>query len=418
MAIEETIALVQRQIDSDSVRTFTRNNAIVMASTSSAVVSVIAGYPFDLIKTRMQAFRYPSTMACMKEIYSMDGGFVGFFRGVGPILLTVSVFRSISFSVYTTVKPLLMDQFTPESVNKNLQSLSAKLNIAHLSPDNLKLPTLPSLSLPSIDLSPLVAHMKPYLSERAQYRLENMQTPSTQNVMASIIAGSCAGTIVATLNAPIEFVKIQRQLDTKMRHSPVVTSTTLETMVESSAGAVASGTAGGLGEGAAVTSISKIKEKKGVATPYVHKHKTAWDWTKKIVREKGVLGLYSGYYYHLQRDFIGTGMYFGGYESMKVLFTPKGETPGPMVHMMAGGLSGTLSWIVLYPIDLIKSVMQKEAMQPIPKYTSAKQFISRRYKKSGIAGFYPGIGAQLTRSFPVHALNFLVYEAVLKWCHR
>ncbi|KAI9350105.1 mitochondrial carrier domain-containing protein [Obelidium mucronatum] len=415
--VSETVAFVKRTLDSDQVRSFTRPNGVIIASTCSAVASVVAGYPFDLIKTRMQAFRYPSNMACIKEIYTLDGGLVGFFRGMGPILLTVSILRSVSFSAYTTVKPLLMEELSDEGVKRNLQATLDALQLSHIRPEQL---TLPKLDL--IDWAPIRAQILSHLSPEAVHRLDNLQTPTSANIWSSIIAGSCAGSIVATLNAPLEFIKIQRQLDTKVRHSAVVTSSTLETMVESSAGAVASGTAGGLGEGAAVASITQMKEKRAAASatsaPPKHKHLSAWDWGKRIVRQKGFLGLYSGYSYHLIRDATGTGMYFGGYEAMKVLFTPKNEIPGPMVHMMAGGLSGTLSWIVLYPIDLIKSVMQKEALQVIPKYTSAREFISRRYKRGGIRGFYHGIGAQLMRSFPVHAMNFLIYEAVLKWCRR
>ncbi|KAJ3070469.1 hypothetical protein HDU99_002669 [Rhizoclosmatium hyalinum] len=405
-------AFVKRQVDSDPIRSFTRNNAIVMASTSSAVVSVVAGYPFDLIKTRMQAFRYPSNMACIKEIYTLDGGFVGFFRGMTPILLTVSVLRSVSFSVYTTVKPVLMDQFSPQSVNRHLQSTLDSLHI------NVKADQL-SFKLPKlINWDPVKNYTKQYMSPETIERLNKLQTPSSAHVLSSMLAGSSAGTIVATLNSPLEFIKIQRQLDAKIQSS-IVSAKSLETIVESSSGAVASGTAGGLGEGAvAAAATAGVTKRREAFSPASYKHLSAWEWGKKIVRQKGVLGLYSGYSYHLLRDFTGTGMYFGGYESLKVLFTPKGETPGPMVHMMAGGLSGTLSWIVLFPIDLIKSVMQKEALQPIPKYTSARQFIVKRFKSGGVRGFYHGIGAQLTRSFPVHAMNFLVYEAVLKWCRR
>jgi solute carrier family 25 (mitochondrial carnitine/acylcarnitine transporter), member 20/29 len=158
------------------------------------------------------------------------------------------------------------------------------------------------------------------------------------------------------------------------------------------------------------------------------------------------------------------GMYFMGYEGMKALMSrfsmriadglPQdslseskhtAKKTSPFVFMMAGGLSGTLSWIVLYPLDLVrtrflpfkfnssvfiilsitynhlhqvKSVMQKEALSDKPKYKSALEFVGARWKKAGVRGFYYGIGAQLTRSFPVHAINFLVYESVLDWCKR
>ncbi|KAI8836679.1 mitochondrial carrier domain-containing protein [Chytriomyces cf. hyalinus JEL632] len=396
--LSATSAWIRKTLDSEQARALTKANAIVLASTSSAVVSVVAGYPFDLIKTRMQAFRYPSNMACIKEIYVNDGGMVGFFRGMGPILVTVSFLRSVSFSVYTSTKPFLIEQFN----NQPPLSLSS---FQRQFPFQLPQFDLPALSLPSVP----TMNVTSILPSEWQAKLEAIQSPNAVQVASSVLAGSAAGTIVATINAPVEFIKIQRQLESKMLQS-FVSSSSLERMVESSAGAVASGTAGGLGEGAALAS-------RKVDTSF-YRPLTAWEWARKIVNQKGFIGLYSGYSYHLLRDFTGTGMYFGGYESLKVLFTSKGETAGPMVHMMAGGLSGTLSWIILYPIDLIKSVMQKEAMQPIPKYSSAGEFISRRYRKGGIRGFYHGIGAQLMRSFPVHAMNFLIYEAVLKWCRR
>ncbi|KAJ3349828.1 hypothetical protein HDU83_000275 [Entophlyctis luteolus] len=346
-----------------------RDNSIVLASASSAIVSVVAGYPFDLIKTRMQAFRYPSSLACIREIYTLDGefdsacfcqliattatgGMTGFFRGMGPILLTVSVLRSVSFSVYSSAKPILISHF-----------------------DNLRFPAIhPSLpSLPEqlrATVGGLKSSAESLLSPELAYRWTNLQTPSPSYLFACMLSGAIAGSVVATLNAPLEFIKIQRQLDAKMRASTTtVTSRTLENIVESSAGAVASGTAGGLGEGAAAAAASgpyrtaptsaEPKRFSSTASATISpaaaakQHMGAWEWAKKIVRQKGMLGLYSGYSFHLARDFIGTGLYFGGYETLKLVFTPKGETAGSMVHMLAGGVSGTLSWIVLFPIDLV-----------------------------------------------------------------
>ncbi|KAI8853981.1 hypothetical protein BC829DRAFT_239690 [Chytridium lagenaria] len=61
---------------------------------------------FDLVKTRMQAFRYKHMNDCVREVYRTEG-FFGFFTGVGPVVATVSVFRSITFSVYTDIKQRL-----------------------------------------------------------------------------------------------------------------------------------------------------------------------------------------------------------------------------------------------------------------------------------------------------------------------
>ncbi|KAI9354640.1 mitochondrial carrier domain-containing protein [Zopfochytrium polystomum] len=327
-----------------------RRHATVIAATSAATVGVIAGYPFDLVKTRLQTIRYPSFDACIREIYTHEG-FFGFFRGIGPILITVSFLRSISFSVYNTAKTNVVDAIKSNS----------------------------SLSI-------------------------QWQSPSTGLIIAFMVSGASAGSVVASLNAPFEFIKVQPSIAPK------------------AAEATAAAAARAASSPAATNVQTKPPHPSSVPrSPAVEptpRRLTAFQWARKIVQMKGFLGLYSGYKYHLLRDMSGTAMYFFGYESLKLIMTPVGGTPGLHVYMLAGGISGTCSWIVLYPFDLVKSVMQREALQTVPKYSSAIEFIRRRFRSSGIRGFYHGIGAQLTRSFPVHSLNFLVYEEVLAWCKR
>ncbi|KAI9324467.1 hypothetical protein DFJ73DRAFT_243434 [Zopfochytrium polystomum] len=79
---------------------------------------------------------------------------------------------------------------------------------------------------------------------------------------------------------------------------------------------------------------------------------------------------------------------------------------------------GNLQLDCAVPVRLGQVGHAARSLQPVPKYSSAIEFIRRRFRSSGIRGFYHGIGAQLTRSFPVHSLNFLVYEQVLAWCKR
>jgi len=40
--------------------------------------------------------------------------------------------------------------------------------------------------------------------------------------------------------------------------------------------------------------------------------------------------------------------------------------------------------------------------------------IKATYNASGIRGFYAGIGPTLIRAFPIHSINFMVYEYFLK----
>ncbi|KAJ3192304.1 hypothetical protein HK101_006756 [Irineochytrium annulatum] len=337
------------------IQAFKRKNAIMIASTSAAVVGVTVGFPFDLIKTRLQAFRYPSTMACIRDIYRSEG-FPGFFQGIGPIMVTVSVLRSITFTVYTDVR----------------------------------------------------ARLAPYTGATSPLGAVGGLAAS------SLIAGGVAGGVVCTLNAPLEFIKVQRQLDALMQRAAAAGGGII---VEQQRSKTMSAPAGGLGEGPApAEAFAKAKAAAAAppGAPPIRPGRSMWWWGRHVLEVKGVRGLYSGYMWHLGRDGFGTSLYFAFYELCKMGMKGGVEGMGiplPMVQMLSGGIAGTASWIVLYPIDLVKSVVQREALKPVPKYKSGLAFIRIRWAKNGIRG----LSAQLIRAFPLHSINFLVYENVLSW---
>ncbi|KAI8908635.1 mitochondrial carrier domain-containing protein [Powellomyces hirtus] len=363
-------SLLAQYLNADHLAGLTRTHAVTIAATSAAITSVVCGYPFDSIKTRMQAFRYDNTMACVRSTFHAEG-LAGFYRGVMPVAASISVLRSISFSLY----------------NGGKQEISALL------PEGT--------------------------------------TPLTSLMISSSISGAMAGSVVATLNSPVDFIKLQKQLER------IVVTAKPTAMADMVGEAVTSAptAAAGLGEGASAAAAAGAR---GIDAPAMRtpshgsghgsastsslsappKIKSTTEWARHIVELKGPSGLYSGYSMHLVRDAIGTGMYFCGYETCKHLLSTyvSGAPAGPLTYMMAGGLAGSLSWIVLFPIDVTKSVLQREALQRHPKYSTALQFVKMRWAKGGIRGFYNGIGPQLLRSFPVHSINFLVYENVVKWC--
>lgn len=70
-----------------------------MASTAST----LCGFPLDSVKTRMQAYRFNSVLHCISSTYANEG-VKGFFRGVGAPLVSVSLVRMTSMSVYVGCK--------------------------------------------------------------------------------------------------------------------------------------------------------------------------------------------------------------------------------------------------------------------------------------------------------------------------
>jgi hypothetical protein len=73
------------------------------------------------------------------------------------------------------------------------------------------------------------------------------------------------------------------------------------------------------------------------------------DAVKQIVRRRGLLGLYTGFQLHLARDTIGTGVFFGVYESTKMAITAYrgGEANSGAAISIAGALCGIRSWCLV-----------------------------------------------------------------------
>ncbi|KAI8836847.1 mitochondrial carrier domain-containing protein [Chytridium lagenaria] len=132
-----------------------KENRTIVAASSAAVCSVLGGFPFDSIKTRMQTHSYKSMSDCIRQTYRAEG-LRGFFRGIFPPLITVSIIKSVSFTVY-------------------LDSKTFFRRLLHL-----------SNHIPDI-------------------------------IIASTLSGGIAGSVVSVISCPLEIVKIQRQLEALLR---------------------------------------------------------------------------------------------------------------------------------------------------------------------------------------------------------
>src|SRR5271169_5565446 len=55
------------------------------------------------------------------------------------------------------------------------------------------------------------------------------------------------------------------------------------------------------------------------------------------------------------RDAVGTGIYFGSYESSKYLLSGL-PLPGPLSYAISGAVCGIIAWCVVFPIDTAKVI--------------------------------------------------------------
>lgn len=94
--------------------------------------------------------------------------------------------------------------------------------------------------------------------------------------------------------------------------------------------------------------------------------KSTADCVRTIIRQRGVVGTLQGIEATIVRNVIGVTAYFYVYEAAKIRLA--GDKPvsslSPLLVMLSGGLGGVGYWVSCYPLDIIKSAIQCDAIDP------------------------------------------------------
>ncbi|KAF6257695.1 mitochondrial carrier domain-containing protein [Scenedesmus sp. NREL 46B-D3] len=138
-----------------------------------------------------------------------------------------------------------------------------------------------------------------------------------------------------------------------------------------------------------------------------------WDCAKKILRNHGLRGIYSGYVSTLLRDMQGYAWFFFGYEAtIHYLAGQHGKTKADLEYwqvMGAGVMAGFGLWGSMFPIDTIKSKIQADSLSK-PEFKGTIDCLKRSLAIEGYAGMWRGVTAALWRAIPVNAAIFLAVE--------
>ncbi|XP_063699748.1 mitochondrial basic amino acids transporter [Culicoides brevitarsis] len=141
----------------------------------------------------------------------------------------------------------------------------------------------------------------------------------------------------------------------------------------------------------------------------IEKTKGPIDCMMHIWKNKGTRGIFKGLGITAARDLPGFSSYFVAYELMVQ------EKHASSAHiLMAGGLAGVFSWLVSFPIDVIKTRMQVDGFNATTQYKSYWDCLQKSYKSEGWRLFTRGLGSTLIRAFPMNAVCFLVVTWIMK----
>jgi len=148
--------------------------------------------------------------------------------------------------------------------------------------------------------------------------------------LQSIICGSVAGIVAVVVTAPADMVKIRLQLQEQSKDKAL--------------------------------------------------YKGVFDCVKQVFRSEGIRGLYYSAPATWCREIPAFTVYFGSYERSRRYLENKDGSISTLNQMLAGAVAGCAVWLAIFPIDMIKTNVQKQSTKD-SVLTVAKQLYKKKWFK-------------------------------------
>ncbi|XP_060630585.2 mitochondrial adenyl nucleotide antiporter SLC25A24 [Anolis sagrei] len=139
-----------------------------------------------------------------------------------------------------------------------------------------------------------------------------------------------------------------------------------------------------------------------------------FDCAKKILRREGVVAFYKGYIPNILGIIPYAGIDLAVYEALKKTWLEKYATdsanPGVLVLLGCGTLSSTCGQLASYPLALIRTRMQAQAMVDGGPQLNMVALFQRIIAQEGPLGLYRGIAPNFMKVLPAVSISYVVYE--------
>ncbi|KAJ3280500.1 Mitochondrial carrier protein ymc2 [Borealophlyctis nickersoniae] len=147
------------------------------------------------------------------------------------------------------------------------------------------------------------------------------------------------------------------------------------------------------------------------------------DFVRKVSKKYGFGAVYKGQVITLVRECFGYGAYFMTYEwLMQRAMEKEGkrrEQIETWKQCLFGAVAGYALWIIIYPVDVIKSKIQTDGFDAATrKYSGIVDCARKTIAQKGISGMYRGFSACMLRAGPVNAATFVAYEMTMNLIGR
>ncbi|XP_059389510.1 mitochondrial ornithine transporter 1-like [Carassius carassius] len=142
---------------------------------------------------------------------------------------------------------------------------------------------------------------------------------------------------------------------------------------------------------------------------------TVWSVVRNVLRTNGPLGFYQGLTTPIVREVPGYFCFFGGYQlSLSMFANHMGrdkEHIAVLPLMFSDGFGGACLWLVVYPIDCVKSCIQVQSLAG--KQEGFLKTLMGILRNEGVAPLYSGLTPTMIRTFPANVKSSFFQEVAL-----
>ncbi|KAI9183566.1 Mitochondrial carrier protein ymc2 [Blastocladiella emersonii ATCC 22665] len=178
------------------------------------------------------------------------------------------------------------------------------------------------------------------------------------------------------------------------------------------------GAVSGVANSAVSGPVEHIRTRLQVQTGSNVQFKGPLDCVRQIYRGHGLAGVFKGQGVTVAREFQGYGAYFLTYEwlvqrACRAEGKSRQELPKWKI-VSYGAVAGYSLWVSVFPVDVIKSKLQTDALDKANrKYSSALDCFQKTLRAEGVRGLYRGFVPCMLRAAPVNGITFLGFEAAM-----
>lgn len=126
----------------------------------------------------------------------------------------------------------------------------------------------------------------------------------------------------------------------------------------------------------------------------------------QYIKQTTYKDLYKGYFIETPKNVLGSTTYLGTY------FKLRSMTENTNLYPYFGGISGTITWLVIFPIDTIKTEYQTTKNKKLSDIIFSRLIHDKKRPLDGIKSFYKGLTPVLLRTFPSAFAGMYMYEKI------